>query len=352
MFNYLFNIFFLLVFSVYVYSLEEEISFVNENANISFAGTLTLPESSNVPFPAIVLIAGSGQVNRNTGEPFELLAKRFSKLGIAVLRYDKRGTGASNGDYLSATTKDLADDVEAGIKFLRSREDINPKKIGLFGHSEGGLIASMIAASDKDIAFLILFAAPALNMLELAELRKISMFDKLKELSIFTEQDAENYKELDKKITKEILKNKSISDGDALEEAKKLATTFFEDKGKSQDEASNEVKNFLNEYATNTSFTWSRFILNIDPSDYLKKITAPIMIVYGGSDELVSANLNLPIATYALKESGNQNVKITSINGIGHNYAKITEYMDNFKPKKPSEELLAIFDDWLVKIKN
>ncbi len=351
MFNYLFNILFLLVLSVPVYSLDEEVSYLNENTNISIAGILTLPESSNVPFPAIVLIAGSGQTNRNTGEPFELLAKRFSKLGIAVLRYDKRGTGASTGDYLSATTKDLADDVEAGIKFLRSREDINPKKIGLFGHSEGGLIASMIAASNKEIAFLILFATPALNMLKLAELRKISMFNKLKELSILTEQDAENYKELDKKITEEILKNKNISDGDALEEAKKLATVFFKNKGKTQDEANLESKDFLSEYETNTSFIWSRFMLNVYPANYLKKITTPILVVYGEFDSLVLPHLNLPIATKALEESGNQNVTIMTVEGIGHQYSEITEFIDNFKPKEPNEKLLTIFDDWLVKTK-
>src|SRR5690606_29142835 len=126
----------------------EDITFKNEKEGITLAGTLTLPEKTG-NYPAVILISGSGPSNRNEEiadhKPFLLLADHLTKNGIAVLRFDDRGVGESGGDFQKATSADFATDVEAAFKYLKTRPEINKKKIGLLGHSEGGMIAPMVA---------------------------------------------------------------------------------------------------------------------------------------------------------------------------------------------------------------
>lgn len=140
---------------------EEEVAYQNELAGIKLAGTLTTPKSAG-PFPAVILITGSGAQNRDEEifghRPFLVLADYLTKLGIAVLRVDDRGIGGSGGNISQSTSEDFAGDVIAGIKFLKNRKEINAKKIGLIGHSEGGIIAPMIAAKTYEVAFIILMA--------------------------------------------------------------------------------------------------------------------------------------------------------------------------------------------------
>lgn len=148
----------------------EEVAF--ENGDLTLAGTLTLPPTEP-PFAAMVTISGSGPQNRD-GEipgivgytPFADLAAHLGELGIAVLRYDDRGVGVSEGDHASATSADLATDVEAAVAFLQDRPDIDPARIGLLGHSEGGLIAPMVAARNDAVAFVIAMAPPVAEPLE------------------------------------------------------------------------------------------------------------------------------------------------------------------------------------------
>jgi len=145
---------------------EENVVYENKTAGIHLAGTLTLP-NTNGPFPAAILISGSGQQNRDCEgafhRPFLVLADILTRQGIAVLRVDDRGVGGTtrSGPFFNSTTKDLASDVMTGVQYLRTRKEIIPSKIGLIGHSEGGLIASMLAADSPDIAFIVLMAAPA-----------------------------------------------------------------------------------------------------------------------------------------------------------------------------------------------
>ena len=142
---------------------EEDVTFENAAARTRLAGTLTLPQGSG-RFPAVVLIAGSGPNDRNETvfghQIFLVLADHLTRHGIAVLRFDKRGIGKSTGDYASATTADFASDAEAALAYLKSRPEINPQAVGLLGHSEGGLIAPMIAARDSSVAFIVLMAGP------------------------------------------------------------------------------------------------------------------------------------------------------------------------------------------------
>src|SRR5262245_56724139 len=144
---------------------EEEVSYENKRDGVKLAGTLTLPRGK-VSSPAVILITGSGPQNRNEEllghKPFLVLADYLTRQGIAVLRVDDRGVGGSTGSVSNSTSENFAADVLSGIEFLKGREGINPRQIGLIGHSEGGLIAPMVAAQSNDVAFIVLLAGPGL----------------------------------------------------------------------------------------------------------------------------------------------------------------------------------------------
>lgn len=147
--------------------ISEDVFFTNRTTDsVILAGTLTLPKSKKNP-PVVILISGSGPQDRNEElmghKPFLVLSDYLTNKGIAVLRYDDRGIGKSKGNFGTATTFDFASDVEAAIKYLKTRKDINHKKIGLVGHSEGGLIAPIVASQNKDVAFTILLAGTGVN---------------------------------------------------------------------------------------------------------------------------------------------------------------------------------------------
>ncbi len=139
----------------------EDITFQNTKSNITLAGTFTLP-SKEGHYPAVILITGSGAQNRDAEfighKPFLVISDYLTRNGIAVLRYDDRGFGKSTGDFISATPLDFASDVESAISYLKTRKEINRNKIGLVGHSEGGIVAPIVASNSKDVSFIVLLA--------------------------------------------------------------------------------------------------------------------------------------------------------------------------------------------------
>ncbi|WP_039825961.1 alpha/beta hydrolase family protein [Nocardia testacea] len=144
--------------------ISEEVSY--PSGGITVAGTLTRPAATTGPLPAVVLIGGSGPQDRNEEiaghRPFLLLADTLTRAGYAVLRTDDRGVGGTGGNLNQANYPDLAGDIEAGLRFLRARPEIDADRIGLLGHSEGGYLAPLVAARPENgIAFTILMAAPA-----------------------------------------------------------------------------------------------------------------------------------------------------------------------------------------------
>ena len=143
---------------------EEEVTFANKSADVTLAGTLTLPKGTG-PVAAAVLVAGSGPQDRDESianhKPFLILADYLTRKGIAVLRYDKRGIAKSTGSLDNATTLDLASDTEAALAYLKSRKEIDPARIGIIGHSEGAIVGPYLASRSKDIPWLVLLGAPA-----------------------------------------------------------------------------------------------------------------------------------------------------------------------------------------------
>jgi len=148
---------------------EQDVFYENSNAGITLAGTLTYPKKKGES-PAVILITGSGALDRDATSaghrPFLVLADYLTRCGIAVLRSDDRGVGQSEGTYgvyTTTTYKDLASDVISAFKYLQNREEINSKKIGLIGHSAGGLVGAIVAKELPDAAFLVTLAGPGLN---------------------------------------------------------------------------------------------------------------------------------------------------------------------------------------------
>jgi uncharacterized protein len=146
--------------------LAEEVSYENKKAKVKLAGTLTLPKGKG-PFPAALLITGSGPQNRDEQvfghRPFLVLADHLTRRGLAVLRVDDRGVGGSTGDTMQSTTADFAEDVLVGVEYLKGRKEIDPKRIGLIGHSEGGMVGPLAASRSKDVAFVVMLGGMGLT---------------------------------------------------------------------------------------------------------------------------------------------------------------------------------------------
>lgn len=141
----------------------EDVTFYNKEAGITLAGTFTYPKAGKKS-PAVVLITGSGPQNRDeeilNHKPFLVLADHLTRNGIAVLRFDDRGVGESGGDYDSATIQNFATDASAAMDYLKTRKEVDAKKTGLLGHSEGGQIAFIVGGERKDVAFIVSMAGP------------------------------------------------------------------------------------------------------------------------------------------------------------------------------------------------
>jgi uncharacterized protein len=148
---------------------EEQVEYTNQNAGIKLAGTLTYPDSGE-PFTAVVLLTGSGPQNRDEEflghKPFLVLADFLTRQGIAVLRADDRGVGGSTGDFQKASTGDFADDALAGLAYLKTRKEIDARKIGLIGHSEGGMTGPIAASRSSEVAFVVMMAGPGIGLCE------------------------------------------------------------------------------------------------------------------------------------------------------------------------------------------
>ena len=183
----------------------EDVKFANTVDKIMLAGTLTLPGKEGI-FPVVILISGSGPQNRNEElmghKPFLVLADHLTRKGIAVLRFDDRGTAESTGDFKKATSMDFARDVESAIKYLQTRKEVNKNQIGLIGHSEGGIIAPMVAAESKDIHFIVLLAGTGIRGDQLLLLQQ----ELIGKASGISDADLQKYKGINKGVFDIILK--------------------------------------------------------------------------------------------------------------------------------------------------
>ena len=317
-------------FEPYPY-IEEEVTYRNEKAGITLAGTLTYPESGG-PFTAVVLVTGSGPQNRDEElfdhKPFMVLADYLTRRGIAVLRYDDRGIGESTGDFDASTTGDFTDDALAGIAYLKTRKEINPAKIGIAGHSEGGMVAPLAATRSSDVAFIVMMAGIGQG------------FD-----DIVIQQQTLQYKALGMDEAMITLRNSwnkrlfgiigSDLDNDAAAKAIRelYASLSADDKQTLGLTAESVEKNLPSDLRP-----WWRYAMGFDAPELLRQVKCPVLAINGTLDTQVPSSLNLPLIEEALETGGNSDYLIMELPGLNHlfqsaetgselEYAKIEETM-------------------------
>lgn len=275
---------------------EEEVIFENEKDGILLAGTFTMPEDGD-NFPALILIAGSGRNDRDETDMghFLLLSDFLTRNGYAVLRYDKRGVGESGGDYGSATTFDFAEDTRSAISFLKGKPEIDHESIGLCGHSEGGLIAPIIAADSKEgVAFIIMMGGIGVSGSEL----------------LLTQ-------------SKDIARINGVPD-EQIDETTRINSELYEiAMSEGSDsllmEKMKEVDPRLNENMIQMLLSpWFRTFLAIDPDEYISKVNCPVLAMTGEKDIQCSAVENLAAMEESLKKGGNSNYQIETLPGLNH----------------------------------
>jgi len=324
----------------------EDVTFLNPKINIKLAGTLTVPEGEG-PFPVVILITGSGAQNRNEElmghKPFLVIADYLTRNGIAVLRYDDRGVGKSEGNYSEATSADLATDAEAAFDFLKNDKRIKGASVGLAGHSEGGLIAAIVGASGRKVAFIISLAGPGINGEEIinTQNREISIASGLGSKEI-DEAISVNSKLFD--IIKKEPDNKL-----AAEKVNEIYKTELAKKKLSAEETEQAMKQ-LNANLNPLAFTWLRFFLSTDPAMYWKKVRCPVLALNGEKDLQVAAEVNLRAIDKALRSGGNNQVTTMKLPGLNHLFQHCTtglpaeygEIEETFSP-----EVLKIMADWI-----
>jgi pimeloyl-ACP methyl ester carboxylesterase len=294
----------------------EDVEYRNDAAGNTLAGTLTLPEGEG-PFTAAILISGSGAQDRDESilghKPFLVLSDHLTRNGIAVLRVDDRGVGGSTGDVVQATSEDFAGDVLAGVEYLKGRPEINPARIGLIGHSEGGIIAPMVAARSHDIAYIVLLAAPGLVGEELLYLQ-----GRLIAAAAGVDPEiVEQNREIQSKIFS-ILKE----DIDDTAMAEKLTAVFreaYEALPEDQREAAGvDPEEYFKMRVANVLNPWFRFFLTYDPVPTLEEVRCPVLAVTGEKDLQAPPDPNLTIIGDALNAGGNERVTLLELPGLNH----------------------------------
>lgn len=331
----------------------EDVTYINEEAGITLAGTLTIPEGGG-GFPAVVLITGSGQQNRDEEifghRPFLVLADHLTRRGIAVLRSDDRGVGGSGGDPALSTTEDFATDVRAAIEYLRSRPEIDHGRIGLAGHSEGGIIAPMVAANGTGVAFIVLLAAPGLTGSEILimqtgpilreaglgeELVAKILEQKRLEQDVFVRE-----KDVDKAAGIMIEESAAFMGRYSLEERQVLERIGY-------------TESAIAQRAGIYSTPWFGFFLSYDPAAALPEVECPVLALCGEKDIQVPAGENLAAIEKALFAGKCGTYKVLELKGLNHlfqtcengsigEYGRITE---TFAP-----EALDIISGWILEV--
>ena len=320
----------------------EEVVFENNNANVKLAGTLTLPDTKNSS-PAVILIHGSGRNDRNGtfAGTFHLLADYLTRKGIAVLRYDKRGAGESTGDYGQSTTLDFASDVKAGIEFLKSDSRINPELIGLIGHSEGGVIAPLIASESDEVAFMVLMAGLGQTFGEAASYMRTDYAKSIgktdKEAAVIREWYTRFYK-----IAR--VENDTLQRQIKIHEAyNNLPDTDKEVISWTEDDITREVKG--------TYWIWFHEALNLKPRKYLNESACPTLAITGEKDRQANPRENLPIIEKSLEEGICNDYTVVEMPGLNHLFqtaetGAVSEYEKI--PEIIAPMALQTISDWIT----
>ena len=328
--------------------ISEEVIIPNSDKSFSLSATLTLPDSPGV-FPAVILIAGSGPNDRDETlyghKPFLVISDHLTRNGFAVLRYDKRGVGKSTGNFDKATLRDFADDATMALNYLRQRKEIDNLKIGLLGHSEGGIVAPMVASVEKEVRMMVLMAAPGITGIEVVldqneismrqqamepgTIEKLQMFNREMFESLLSWDGSENHRTA--------LRDKLLHLWNQLPILLKMKIN---------------KESYLRSQFNAMIKPGYRSFLAVDPASYLEKVSCAVLAVNGENDLQVTAEKNLTAVKKALGKGGNNCMTTKVYPGLNHlfqesttgrvdEYAKITQTI--------SPEVLSDITNWLIK---
>lgn len=299
-----------------------DVVFDNPSAKIQLAGTLTLPKGDG-PFPAVVLATGSGAQDRDETlfehKPFLVIADHFARSGIATLRVDDRGVGKSTGNMATATTDDFVDDALAAVTFLATQPRIDRKRIGVAGHSEGGLIAPAAAVKSKSVAFVIMIAGPGVSGRELLP----------KQIERVMAAEGAAADAIAKAVAEEREALTIIAEGGADEATRqRLRELYAKHEGATPETIEPEIDGALS--------PWFLRFLAYDPRPTLRKVKVPVLVLSGTKDVQVDTDQNVGEIEKALRKGGNRKVEVHRFDGLNHlmqhaqsggvaEYAKIEE---------------------------
>lgn len=325
---------------------EEEVVFENVEAKISLAGTLTLP-SKKGKFPVVILISGSGPQDRDESymghKTFLVLSDHLTRQGIGVLRFDDRGFGKSTGDFGTATTEDFSKDVLSAVKYLKTRNDIDVKHIGLIGHSEGGIIAPLVANQSKDVSFIVLLASTGVSGTELSVRQS-------KTLRGFPVDDEVAYEKNTRKAIAIVTSNKSTEEIKTALRAHYNA--FLRPILTSLGAPEKNINAFIDNQVKTSIKPWSRYFLQYNPADEFEKLQIPVLSLNGSKDTQVDAKINQTGIKNALVKGKNKEYKILELENLNHFFqecetGKMNEYRkidQTFSPVALKE-----ISDWVLK---
>lgn len=301
------------------------------------AGTLTVP-SGKGPFPAVVLITGSGPEDRDETmfghKPFAVLADYLTCRGVAVLRLDDRGVGQSEGYFRKATTADFATDTRAALTFVRSQPSIDARQVGLLGHSEGSLIAAMVAAQSAPPAFVVSLAGPglpgaAMLLRQKADLSQAAGLDSTRIA-------------LGQRVSQQLFAALRATPDSAQAVARMAAILPQENPGLTAAQAQTIAASLVT--------PWLRLFLDTDPRLYWQRVRCPVLLLNGSRDLQVAAAINLSAIEQALHAGGNRSVTVRELAGLNHLFQTSqtglpTEYEQISETISP--EALRIIVDWI-----
>ncbi len=295
----------------------EEISF-NTFDDLTLQGTLSLPKKDG-KFPVVIIISGSGPQNRD-GEmfghkPYLVIADDLTKNGIGVLRFDERGAGQSEGTYETSTIDEQSSDITSAMDFLRTRKDIHHKKIGLLGHSIGGIIAPKVASESTNVNFMVLLAAPGINgdILMLSQKAALERAMGINEMQI--EQGQTLVKEAYDIVVNSNLDNQKLKDS---------INSFYKNKYGNMFPESQRTA-LVNQITTKEILS----LLRSKPSDYLKAVKCPVLALNGDKDFQVPSKDNLSAIQSSIESNGNQNVTTVELENLNHLFQESTTGMSN-----------------------
>jgi uncharacterized protein len=332
----------------------EEVEYDNADKTVHLGATLTYPLSGS-HFPAAILISGSGQQDRDETimghKPFAVIADRLTKLGFAVLRVDDRGVGKSKGEVGKASSADFAKDVITSLDYLKKRKEIDTARIGLIGHSEGGLIASVVAAERKDINFIILLAGPGIKGSDLLAEQGEQVLLK----SGSSKEAVAAYLPFYNKIISLSLEGLdsvtlAAKAGKELEEWKQtVKPAYLHELGFDSGEG---AKAILHNLISSFSAPWMQYFLKSDASVFLQQVSAKVLALNGEKDIQVVAASNTGGIRKALQKSTSPLYEVKIIPGLNHLFQKcdkcsVMEY--GMLDETMSETALAEMIQWLQK---